>query len=260
MAPPPAAHLPVLLPETMELLRVGPGMSCVDMTLGAGGHCEAMLEASAPDGTVYGVDRDASAIEIASARLERFGRRAVLIRGNHEQVTSLLRDRGVTAVDRVLADLGVSSIQLDDPARGFSFREDAPLDMRMECDRGESAADLLASRSEQELARILREYGEEKRARAIARAIVREREREPIATTRRLAELVEDVLGPRARQYRIHPATRTFMALRIATNSEIDGLEQALRDAVDLLKPGGRIAVIGFHSLELRIVNFQLTP
>ncbi len=255
MPTPHAEHLPVLVPETMDLLAVEPGMTCLDLTLGAGGHSRALLEASAPDGIVYSIDRDPRALEIAGERLAGYGDRSRRLRGNYQDLLELMRGQGVERVDRIVADLGVSSMQLDDPERGFSFRHDARLDMRMDPDSGQSAEELLAEASESELTRILRDYGEEKRARAIARAIVAEREREPIRTTGRLAGIVEEVQGPRARMYRIHPATRTFMALRVAINSEVDGLEQALRDAVDLLATGGRIAVIGFHSLELRIVK-----
>lgn len=250
-----AAHRPVLLREALDWLRPSPGGCFVDATAGAGGHSEAILEAVGPTGRVYGIDRDAEALAYARERLARFGDRFTTLHGNHAALTSLLAERGVFAVDGVLADLGVSSLQLDDPARGFSFRSDAPLDMRMDRSTGPTAASLLASVAEGDLRRILSEFGEERRATAIARAIVRERDRRPIDSARSLAELVERAAGPAARRFRIHPATRTFQALRIAVNGEMDSIGELLTGAVSLLRRGGRLVVISFHSLEDRAVK-----
>ena len=250
-------HSPVLLTEVVELLRPRPDHTVVDATLGAGGHAEALLE-RLPDGRLIGIDRDRSALALAAARLRPFGERFVPIHGAHEDLTGLLQDQGVFAVDGILADLGVSSMQLDSAERGFSFRLDGPLDMRMDRTRGITAAELLETISLDDLTRDLRVYGEEKLARRIARAIVERRERQPLRTTRELAGLVEEVAGPRARQYRIHPATRTFQALRIRVNGEIEGIERLITDAVSMLRIGGRIAVISFHSLEDRAVKLAM--
>jgi 16S rRNA (cytosine1402-N4)-methyltransferase len=250
-----APHQAVLLEETIGLLAPRPGDKIVDATLGAGGHAEALLEAAGEDGLLVGIDRDPVALEIAGKRLARFSDRFRPIQGNHCDLKRLLDAEGIEAVDRILLDLGISSIQLDDPERGFSFRVDGPLDMRMTPDSGPTAADLLAGIDEARLREILWRYGEERQARRIARAIVQDREQRPFLRTTQLAELVARVAGPGGRQQRIHPATRTFQALRIAVNGEIDGLERLVGDAVMLLRPGGRIAVIAFHSLEDRAVK-----
>ena len=217
-------HEPVLLERAMELLAAQPGRVLVDATLGLGGHSEAMLERVAPSGRVLGIDRDPVALERARTRLTRFGDAFTAIRGDHRDLSRLLDEHGIDAVDGILFDLGLSSMQLDDAERGFSFRFDGPLDMRMDPDSPTTAADLLADLSEEELRRILWRYGEEKRARAIARAIVTDRSLQPFRTTQQLAGLVRRIAGPRAARYRIDPATRTFQALRIAVNGEIDEL------------------------------------
>jgi 16S rRNA (cytosine1402-N4)-methyltransferase len=250
-----ALHRPVLLHEAVALLRPRPGMIVVDATVGAGGHAEALLEAVGEDGRLYGIDRDPEILEISRRRLARFGERFVPIHGNHGEIQALLAEHGVFAVDVVLADLGVSSFQLDRAERGFSFLTDGPLDMRMDRGGGTSAADLVARLTAPELKRILAEYGEERNAGRLARAIVEERSHAPIRTTRQLAELVERVAGPAARRYRIHPATRTFQALRIAVNAELDSIEALLAGSVSLLRRGGRIVLISFHSLEDRSVK-----
>ena len=253
VAPYEGSHLPVLLDEALALLRPRPGGVFVDGTLGAGGHAEALLEATAPAGRVYGIDRDPEAIERASQRLERFGPRFVPILGNHGDVQSLLANEGVFAVDGALADLGLSSDQLEDPARGFSFQLDGPLDMRMDTRGGTTAADLLASLPEAQIKTLLWEYGEERRAGAIARAIVRHRDSGAgLRRTLQLAALVERAAGPGARRFRIHPATRTFQALRIAVNRELDTIDRFIGGATSLLRREGRIVVISFHSLEDR--------
>jgi 16S rRNA (cytosine1402-N4)-methyltransferase len=255
---PDLVHVPVLLDEVLEILRPSGNGVFVDATVGGGGHTEALLRALGPEGRVVGIDRDPEALVAATRRLQEFGSRFVPIHGNHADLQDLLSRAGVFAIDGVLADLGISSRQLDDPDRGFSFLHDGPLDMRMDPGSGPSAAGLLASVPEPELRRILAEYGEERRAGAIARAIVRLRQREPMVRTRQLAELVERVAGPAARAYRIHPATRTFQAIRIAVNRELESIDRFVRGAVSLLRLGGRIAVISFHSLEDRVVKHSL--
>ena len=241
-------HVPVLLAETLELLAVRPGGFYVDGTVGLGGHAAAILRASAPDGTLLGLDRDGETLERAREALAPFGERARLQQGDFREIRSRLE--GARA-DGILVDLGVSSAQLDDPARGFSFRHDGPLDMRMDRGGGETAAFLVNRLPERELADLIYEYGEERASRRIARAIVRARERAPIRTTLELAEIVRRA-RPRAKRSRLHPATRTFPALRIRTNRELEGLGAALEDAAGGLAPGGRLAVIAFHSLEDR--------
>jgi 16S rRNA (cytosine1402-N4)-methyltransferase len=252
-------HIPVLLRETVEFLRPVPGGAFVDCTVGAGGHADAILEASSPDGRLLGLDRDPAAIALSRRRLARFGDRARIEHGDFRDLLASARRAGFFAVDGIVADLGVSSMQLDDRARGFSFRGDGPLDMRMDPSSGGStAADLLASLPETEIRRILRVYGEERLAGPIARALVRRRESAPVRTSSELAALVERVAGPAARRFAIHPATRTFQALRIAVNRELEGLDAFVADAVSLLRRGGRLSVIAFHSLEDRAVKHAM--
>ncbi|HEX4824653.1 MAG TPA: 16S rRNA (cytosine(1402)-N(4))-methyltransferase RsmH [Candidatus Polarisedimenticolaceae bacterium] len=249
-------HEPVLLEESIELLRVVPGAVVIDATLGPGGHAEALLERVGPEGRVIGIDRDPAALDLAHRRLARFGRRFEAHQGHHRDIAALMQDSGVVIVDAVLADLGISSAQLDDPARGFSFAADGPLDMRLDPASGEpSAADLVARLGEGELRELIATWGEERLAGRIARAIVRAREERPIRTTGELASLVERTAGPAARRFRIHPATRTFQALRIAVNQEVSYLPAFVAGAVSLLRRGGRLAVISFHSLEDRAVK-----
>jgi 16S rRNA (cytosine1402-N4)-methyltransferase len=250
-------HRPVLLRETIELLAAERGGLFVDCTVGLGGHSEAILQASS-DAQVLGIDRDEEALGLARERLAQYGSRFRAVHADFRDITRVLATAKVRQVHGMLADFGVSSLQLDSPSRGFSFRHDAPLDMRMDVSSGETAAELLGRLSEVDLARIIFEYGEERRARRIARWIVERRERgEPIRTTRDLAELVQRAVGPEKKR-RIHPATRTFQALRIAVNSELENLDSFLVQAVDHLAPDGRLAVISFHSLEDRIVKRTL--
>jgi 16S rRNA (cytosine1402-N4)-methyltransferase len=251
------SHRPVLLRETIELLAAERGGLFVDCTVGLGGHSEAILQAS-PDARVLGIDRDEEALGLATERLAQYGSRFRSVHADFRELTRVLATAKVRQVRGVVADLGVSSLQLDSPGRGFSFRHEAPLDMRMDRSSGETAAELLGRLSEVEIARIIFEYGEERRSRRIARWIVERRERgEPIQTTHDLADLVARAVGPDKKR-RIHPATRTFQALRIAVNGELENLDRFLVQAVDHLELAGRLAVISFHSLEDRIVKRTL--
>lgn len=251
------AHRSVLAREVVDLLRCRAGRTYVDGTLGPGGHAQAILESSAPDGRVIGLDLDPDAIERASARLAGFGERFVAVRSDFRRVDTVLRELRTGPVDGILADLGLSSIQMLTPERGFGFSSEGPIDMRYDPSRGRSAARLLAEEDEASLRRILLEYGEEKSASRIARAIVRRREKEPLRTTTELAALVTEAV-PRRGPQRIHPATKTFQALRIAVNGELTGLDGFVDTAVMSLRRGGRLAVISFHSLEDRIVKHAM--
>ena len=247
-------HLPVLTERVVEYIApAGPGL-LVDATVGLGGHAEALLRAE-PEFQLVGLDRDPQALARAGERLQPFSDRVQLVEETFDRLPLVLRRLGLGAPVAVLADIGCSSLQLDSAERGFSFSSDGPLDMRMG-ETGPTAADILEKAEWEELVRILRDYGEERRARAIARAIVRRREEEPLRTTAQLSRLVQDVMGGRER--RIHPATRTFQALRIAVNDELGQLERFLEPAIRSLKTGGRIVVISFHSLEDRIVKHSL--
>ena len=248
----PHAHVPVLLREVLEALRPERGGLFVDATLGLGGHAEALLDA-APSVRLVGIDRDPEALAFARARLERFGDRFVAVEGRHEELALHLDGLGFPEVDGVLADLGVSSMQLDRAERGFSFMKDGPLDMRMGR-TGPTAADLVADLPGEELARVFRDYGEEPRAKAVARAVVSARENAPIRTTGELRALVAKAVGGRREEGR-DPATRVFQALRIATNRELVELERFLDDAIARLSLGARVAVLSYHSLEDRIVK-----
>lgn len=248
-------HTSVLLSETIELLEPSRGGVFVDATLGLGGHTEAILAAS-ENTRVIGIDQDTEAITFAKARLARFGERFSVYHANFSEIADVLRAEKIEKVEGILADLGVSSLQLDSETRGFSFRYDAPLDMRMNTEsETETVAELLESLSEFELARIIYEYGEERFSRRIARRIVERRERgQTPQTTKELAELVAQVV-PKSKKDKIHPATRTFQALRIAVNGELEILEDFLKSAIENLKTEGRLAIISFHSLEDRIVK-----
>lgn len=254
-----APHRPVLLRETIEMLAPQRGGLFVDATLGLGGHAEALLEANA-DVRVIGIDRDPEALRYAADRFARFGRRFQSAHANHRDMRGVIRDAGAERADGILADLGVSSLQFDSMKRGFSFREDAPLDMRMDQSGDEeTAAELLARLPETEIARVIYEYGEEPASRRIARRIVERRERgEPVTTTLALADLVRGAIGSRAANMKVHPATRTFQALRIEVNSELDGLAGFVEETIELLNTNGRLAIISFHSLEDRIVKRTL--
>jgi 16S rRNA (cytosine1402-N4)-methyltransferase len=246
------AHVPVLLREVLEALRPERGGVLVDATLGLGGHAEALLDAS-PSVRLVGIDRDPEALALARVRLARFGDRFVAVEGRHEELALHLDRLDLPEVDGVLADLGVSSMQLDRAERGFSFMKDGPLDMRMGR-TGPTAADLVAELPGEELARVFRDYGEEPRAKAVARAVVSARETAPIRTTGELRALVAKAVGGRREEGR-DPATRVFQALRIATNRELVELERFLDDAIARLSLGARVAVLSYHSLEDRIVK-----
>lgn len=250
-----ALHRPVLLPEALALLQVRPGGRYIDATFGGGGHTKAILEASNPDGTVLALDTDREAVSRARELSERHPGRVTVRHANFAGIAAVARETGYQPVDGVLLDLGLSSFQLANPERGFSFRSTGPLDMRFnQLAAGPTAADIVNTYPERDLAQILFTYGEESRARRIARAIVGARAASRIETTAQLAALVEHAVGGRRGQP-THPATRTFQALRIAVNRELDVLRDALHSALGLLAPGGRIVVISFHSLEDRIVK-----
>jgi 16S rRNA (cytosine1402-N4)-methyltransferase len=249
-------HLPVLAEEVMLMLSPASGSLQIDATVGGGGHTERILEASNPDGRLLGLDADGAAIARVGEGLARFGDRLVLRRANFRELRTVAPEAGFGAVDGMLFDLGLSSYQLADTARGFGFRAGGPLDMRFDTSRGVPAAELLASLDASELTALFRKFGEEPHAPRIARAVVEARRTAPIGSAEDLAALVERVAphGPPGRR-RIHPATRVFQALRIAVNEELDALEEALAAAVDLLRPGGRLVVLSYHSLEDRIVK-----
>ena len=243
-----SGHVPVMLDEVLEMLKPRDGASYVDGTFGGGGYSSAILEAA--DCRVLGIDRDPEAIARGQALVERFGGRLTLVQGEFSRM-----DEFTHATDGVVLDLGVSSFQFDHPARGFSFREDGPLDMRMSLS-GETAADVVNSADERTLTQIIARYGEEKNARRIARAIIAAR---PVSGTAQLARIVSDAQGPAALRLAIHPATRTFQALRIHVNDELGELERGLDAALKILRPEGRLVVVSFHSLEDRMVKHFLS-
>lgn len=251
--PEPGEHASVLLDEVLAWLRPRDGGRYVDGTLGNGGHAAAILDACGPTGRLLGTDADPAAVAVAAARLARFGDRVTIVNGSFRDLGSIVAAAGFGPVDGILLDLGLSSRQLDVGGRGFSFRRDEPLDMRFDPTRGSPAADLVNEADEAEIADILFQFGEEYRSRRVARAIAARRARAPIMTTSDLVAVVESALGPK--RGRTHPATKTFQALRIAVNDELGALEQALPAAAALLAPGGRLAVIAFHSLEDRRVK-----
>ena len=247
-----AVHEPVMVAEVLAALAPERGGLFVDCTVGLGGHAQALLEAGAT--RLIGIDRDPAALALARAALARWSDRVELLHADYRELGPLLDARGIDAVDGVLADLGVSSLQLDGDGRGFSFRRDEPLDMRMDPTSGESAAEWIAAAPEPELADVIFRFGEERFARRIARLIVAARAEAPIRTTGQLAALARRAIPSRGYQ-RIDPATRTFQAVRIRVNRELDRLDEFLRDAASRLRAGARLAVISFHSLEDRIVK-----
>jgi 16S rRNA (cytosine1402-N4)-methyltransferase len=244
-----------MLEEVLTWLKPRAGEIYLDGTIGAGGHSQAILEASGPDGRIIGLDRDAAAVAAAREKLSAFGDRALIMQAEYRDAAGVVRDATARGLDGALLDLGVSSMQLDQAARGFSFMAEGPLDMRMDQRESRTAADLVNRLPEKELTRILFEYGEERYARRIARAIIRRRERDPILTTLALVDVIRGTVPPSYLHGRLHFATRTFQALRIAVNHELDDLGSSLRLVAGLLRPGGRLAVLSFHSLEDRIVK-----
>ncbi|MDG5468106.1 16S rRNA (cytosine(1402)-N(4))-methyltransferase RsmH [Deltaproteobacteria bacterium IMCC39524] len=248
-------HVSVMAEEVMQYLQPHSGGVYLDGTLGGAGHARLILEASSPDGVLIGMDRDTEALAAAQRELASFGERVVLRQGNFSDMCTQLDQLEIAAVDGILLDLGVSSHQIDSPERGFSFREDGPLDMRMNPKEGVSAATVVAETEADELKRIFRDYGEERWAGKIARAIVTDREKTPFVTTLQLADLISRVVPAGRGPQRIHPATRVFQALRIHVNGELDNLRTALDTVWLRLKTGGRLVVISFHSLEDRMVK-----
>jgi 16S rRNA (cytosine1402-N4)-methyltransferase len=244
-----STHIPVLFSEVLDLLNPQPGGQYIDGTLGAGGHTAGILEASAPDGRVLVFDRDPEAIQFNRHRLAEYGERVIFINSSYSMMNKLAKENGFFAVKGVLLDLGLSSRQLADARRGFSFLREGPLDMRFDSSSEVTAADLVNSLTKNELVAIFRRYGEVNRSERIAEAIVANR---PLNTTADLAELIQEEVGQRGR---IHPATQVFQALRIAVNDELAELERGIDEAIDVLEPGGRLAIISFHSLEDRIVK-----
>jgi 16S rRNA (cytosine1402-N4)-methyltransferase len=244
-------HVPVLLGEVIHFLSPNSGGRFIDATLGGGGHSRAILERTAPDGKVLAIDQDESALSSATGMVESFGSRITLVHSNFRRIRAIAEAHGLTDCDGIVADLGMSSMMVDDPSRGFSFMREGPLDMRMDRNQALTAADVLNTYSEKAIADILYLYGEERRSRPIARSIVRSR---PLQRTTDLVAAIERVSGgPRYGQ--IHPATRTFQALRIFVNDELKSLEEFIDSAVATVRPGGRVVVITFHSLEDRIVK-----
>ena len=248
-------HEPVMVAEVIEHLAPSRGGVFIDCTLGLGGHSRALLEGGAS--RLIGVDRDPAALDLARAALSEFGNRVELVHSDYRRIDELLDARGITDVDGVLADLGVSSMQLDAPGRGFSFRRDEPLDMRMDTTAGPTAAEAIRDADERTLADVIYEFGEERHARRIARSLMEHKKRAPIDTTGQFADIVRRAI-PRKGYMRIDPATRTFQAIRIWVNRELEGLDAFLLHAARRLSPGGRLAVITFHSLEDRIVKHTL--
>ena len=248
-------HISVLLNETIEGLNIRPDGIYADGTLGGGGHAYAVAEKLTEGGRLVGIDQDADAIQAASERLKPFGDRVTIVRDNYVNMARVLTGLGISSMDGIYLDLGVSSYQLDTAERGFSYMEDAPLDMRMDRRNDRTAADLVNGCTEQELFRIIRDYGEDRFAKNIAKHIVQARERKEIRTTLELAEIVRGAIPKKIQVTGGHPAMRTFQALRIELNGELKVLEESIDSMIGLLKPGGRLCIITFHSLEDRIVK-----
>jgi len=248
-------HIPVLLNETLEYLDPKPGGIYIDGTLGGAGHSSEIAKRIVPGGVLIGIDQDSNAIDAATRRLEAYKDNVIIVRDNFRNIKTIALQKGFKEVDGILLDIGVSSHQLDEKERGFSYMQDGSLDMRMDTESGLNASDIVNNSSEQELIRILRDYGEEKWAVRIAKFITEERKNSRIDTTFKLADIIQRAIPAAARRDGGHPAKRTFQALRIAVNDELQVLEEAVTNAARLLKPGGRLVVITFHSLEDRIVK-----
>ena len=250
-------HIPVMLEPVMKLLSCRAGGVYVDTTLGGGGYARAILEASAPDGILLALDWDAEALVRAGKRLQEYGRRLFLKQANFTDLSDVLRELDLRDADGIVMDLGLSSFHLEDAGRGFSFQHNGPLDMRMDQRKERTAADLVNSLSEEDLRNLIHDLGEERWARRIARAMVARRRVRLFSGTRELADLIQGVVPKSRDALRIHPATRTFQALRMAVNSELENLRLFLAHVLDLLQPGGRLVIVAFHSLEDRIVKQQ---
>ncbi|MFR5601928.1 MAG: 16S rRNA (cytosine(1402)-N(4))-methyltransferase RsmH [Lachnospiraceae bacterium] len=250
-------HKSVLLNETVDSLNIKPDGIYVDGTLGGGGHASLVCERLGDQGRLIGIDQDADAIEAASKRLAVFGEKVTIVRSNYEQITEVLRNLKISKVDGIYLDLGVSSYQLDTAERGFTYREDAPLDMRMDQRNSKTAADIVNTYSEFDLYRIIRDYGEEKFAKNIAKHVVAARQEAPIETTGQLIEIIKAAIPAKVRAVGGHPAKKTFQAIRIELNHELEVLENSIDTMIDLLNPGGRLSIITFHSLEDRIVKLK---
>jgi len=253
--PAPIWHQPVMTSEVLHSLHPRPGTVIVDGTVGTGGHSLLILPHLLPDGTLLAIDRDRSSLELAKRRLAEFEPRVLFRHGNVRDLPAILHEEHLTGVDGLLLDLGMSSLQVDQPERGFSFSKAGPLDMRMDPEQGETAEDLVNRAGVDELQRLFTEFGEERYARRIAGRIVQERRRQPIRTTTHLARVIGDAVPSRARYGRLHPATRVFQALRMAVNDELGSLRDVLAALPGLLAPGGRAVIITFHSLEDRLVK-----
>ncbi|MCM8795879.1 MAG: 16S rRNA (cytosine(1402)-N(4))-methyltransferase RsmH [Candidatus Omnitrophica bacterium] len=250
-------HTPVMLKEILEYLKLCPGKIIVDATIGTGGHSLEIIKHIIPGGRIIGIDRDSESLEMARMRLKEFAPNCDFVHGNFSKIDVILKDLGIMKVDGVLFDLGLSSFQLENAERGFSFQRDGPLDMRLDRMSYISAYDLINNLNEEEISSILWNFGQERWHNRIAHLLIKERERHPISTTKELTEIVLNAIPLRYRHrcYRIHPATRTFQAIRIAVNRELETLEVAIDKAQEVLNPSGRICVISFHSLEDRIVK-----
>ena len=249
------SHVPVLFQETIDSLSVRPDGVYVDGTLGGGGHSEGICSLLGPDGILIGIDRDTDALEAAAERLKDVRCHTIFVHGNYTDIKDIIRREGISAIDGAVLDLGVSSFQLDEAERGFSYMHSAPLDMRMDRSASFSAYDVINGYSREDLTRIIREYGEEKWASRIASFIVQEREVRPVETTGQLVEIIKKAVPASARRQGPHPAKRTFQAVRIEVNDELGGLRTAVDQFIDVLAPGGMLCIITFHSLEDRIVK-----
>jgi 16S rRNA (cytosine1402-N4)-methyltransferase len=249
-------HLPVMSKEIIENLKLEPGKIIVDATLGTGGHSLEILKHIMPGGRLIGIDKDTDSLKVAKDRLKDFQGAVGLVYGDFRNIDSILQGLGIENIDGVLFDLGISSYQLEDAQRGFSFSAEGPLDMRMDRTSFISAYDLINNLNEEELSSLLWSFGQERWHNRIAHLLVQERQRSPISTTSQLSSLVLKAMPHRLGYYKIHPATRTFQAIRIAVNRELEALDEAIKKSIDLLKPAGRICVISFHSLEDRIIKW----
>ena len=248
-------HLPVLLHEVMDYLRIEPGDTVLDATLGGGGHALECLKKIGPKGKLIALDRDPSAISAAKDRLKEFSERIIFVNDNFRNISDILRDSGINKIDGAVFDLGFSSFQLDEALRGFSFLKNGPLDMRFDSRQKLSAFDVINNFGKEELTEIIREYGEERHAVLVAGAIITARGKKKIETTKELTEIILKSIGRKYRKVRLHPAARTYQALRIYVNDELTSVEDGVRGAIPLMSPGARICVISFHSLEDRIIK-----